>query len=105
MTARGESDSLLEWLQEWYARQCDGDWEHQYGVTIDTLDNPGWRVKIDITDTVLAGQSLERVRVDNSETDWLFYWVENDRFEAVGDPTKLSTILEIFRLWAESIGA
>ncbi|WP_375138012.1 Imm53 family immunity protein [Streptomyces sp. CG 926] len=20
---------LLAWLQDWYAKQCDGDWEHE----------------------------------------------------------------------------
>jgi hypothetical protein len=23
----------------WYARQCDGDWAHQDGIEINTLDN------------------------------------------------------------------
>jgi hypothetical protein len=32
----------LTWLQAWYAEQCDGDWEHQFGVSVETLDNPGW---------------------------------------------------------------
>jgi hypothetical protein len=34
-------DDLLRWLQDWHAGQCDGDWEHSYGVDIGTLDNPG----------------------------------------------------------------
>ncbi|UCH44768.1 MAG: hypothetical protein JSV11_10785 [Nitrospiraceae bacterium] len=36
-------------LNRWYINQCNGDWEHQYGIVIETLDNPGWRVKIDLT--------------------------------------------------------
>ncbi|WP_239135544.1 Imm53 family immunity protein, partial [Actinoplanes derwentensis] len=31
-----EPDALT-WLQGWYATQCDGDWEHEYGVSIETL--------------------------------------------------------------------
>jgi hypothetical protein len=38
MVSMGE---ILPWLQGWYATQCDGDWEHEYGVSIETLDNPG----------------------------------------------------------------
>ena len=30
---------LLIWLQNWNQNHCDGDWEHLYGVKIDTLDN------------------------------------------------------------------
>jgi len=43
-------DTLSE-LQKWYEAECDGNWEHHYGVKIDTLDNPGWLVTIDLTDT------------------------------------------------------
>lgn len=24
----------LKWLQEWYIQNCDGDWEHCYGIEI-----------------------------------------------------------------------
>jgi len=44
---------LIEQIQAWYAAQCNGDWEHQYGISIDTLDNPGWCVTIDLTRTSL----------------------------------------------------
>nr|TKK07812.1 hypothetical protein SrhCFBP13529_11555 [Stenotrophomonas rhizophila] len=43
----------LDRLQKWYADQCDGDWEHSFGIRIDTLDNPGWTVSVDLTDTAL----------------------------------------------------
>ncbi|MET9563851.1 Imm53 family immunity protein [Streptomyces tauricus] len=33
-------------MQNWYAQQCDGDWEHEWGVEIAMLDNPGWNVSI-----------------------------------------------------------
>ena len=35
----------LEALAAWYSGNCNGTWEHQYGVEISTLDNPGWQVK------------------------------------------------------------
>lgn len=98
---RMDGDSLLAWLQDWYERQCDGDWEHQYGVSIETLDNPGWGVKIDLRGTALDGQSLEWTRHDGSETNWFQYGVRNERFEAFGDPQKLHTILRVFRDWVE----
>jgi hypothetical protein len=41
----------LERLQRWYLGECNGDWEHSYGVRIDTLDNPGWIVTIDLHET------------------------------------------------------
>jgi hypothetical protein len=32
----------LAWLMQWYLAQCNQDWEHEFGITIATLDNPGW---------------------------------------------------------------
>jgi len=42
---------MIEWLQKWYADHCDGDWEHEYGIVIETLDNPGWSIVIDLKNT------------------------------------------------------
>jgi hypothetical protein len=53
-------DAPLELVQRWYAAHCDGEWEHQYGIKIETLDNPGWRVTIDLTNTELQEFPLER---------------------------------------------
>ena len=33
--------SILKWLEEWYNGNCDGDWQHEYGIKIETVDNPG----------------------------------------------------------------
>ncbi|RRJ95187.1 hypothetical protein Ga0100231_013590 [Opitutaceae bacterium TAV4] len=43
--------SALQRLSEWYASQCDGDWEHSYGFKISTLDNPGVAIEIDLFGT------------------------------------------------------
>jgi hypothetical protein len=45
--------SSLDFLQRWYAEQCDGKWEHSYGVRIETLDNPGWQITVDLNGTGL----------------------------------------------------
>jgi hypothetical protein len=33
--------AALEFIVAWFARHCDGDWEHDLGIRIATLDNPG----------------------------------------------------------------
>ena len=48
------SDENLSWLMQWYLAECNDDWEHSYGVKIDTLDNPGWTLKIDLRETDLG---------------------------------------------------
>lgn len=47
------AEHVLNWLQAWYADQCNEDWEHEWGVKIETLDNPGWSVSIDLEETDL----------------------------------------------------
>jgi hypothetical protein len=64
----------IRFLQVWYEAQCDGNWEHQFGVDIGTLDNPGWRVKISLEDTELEGSSFDRIQVERTETDWYHCW-------------------------------
>jgi len=87
--------TLLTRLQNWYLTNCDGDWEHSYGISINTLDNPGWTVKIDLTDTCLQDTEYEK-EVDNGDFDWLFVKVNEKTFKASGDPSKLTIILSIF---------
>jgi Immunity protein 53 len=59
----------LTWLQAWYAARCDGDWEHGYGVAIQTLDNPGWSLRINLEGTMLEGRSLDGREVHRSQHD------------------------------------
>jgi len=90
----------FEFVQEWYRAQCNGFWEHQYGVTIETLDNPGWMVTIDLAETTLEGRSMEPVKSERSEKDWVICTVEHNKFAGSGDPAKLAVVLEVFRKWA-----
>ena len=96
-----KSDNALQWLQEWYLAQCDGDWEHEFGVTIETLDNPGWRVTVSLQGTALEEVPFERVESNRSEHDWVRCWVDEQQFEAACGPRNLQEALEIFRKWAE----
>ena len=97
--------AALEFLENWYRSQCDGYWEHSNGVTIETLDTPGWLVTIDLGETPLEGRAMGPVRQQDSDRDWLICTVEQNRFCGQGDATKMDAILETFRLWATSDSA
>jgi len=47
--------SSLTWLQGCYMSNCNGDWEHLYGVRIETLDNPGWTLRVELAGTLSTG--------------------------------------------------
>lgn len=92
---------MLKWLENWYSEQCDGDWEHCYGVKIDTLDNPGWRLHIDIAETSLAEKEFAEYNHDNGDDDWSVCCVKNDAYDACGDPSKLEDLIRVFKEWTE----
>jgi len=87
---------LIEQIQAWYAAQCNGDWEHQYGVSIETLDNPGWSVIVDLFGTNLEDIRFQAYQEDKGEDDWIFCEVNGSKFIGRGSPGKLQPILEIF---------
>lgn len=91
-------------MARWYESQCDGGWEHDFGVTIESQDNPGWGVKIDLAGTECEGHTFARVEhnIANREddTDWWECWTEDNVFHGFGGPCHLRTLLEAFRDWA-----
>ena len=97
----------LEGLQRWYESQCDGDWEHTYGIHIGTLDNPGWEVEIDLTDTDLETRSFTPVREDLESSDWIHCRVDDRQFRGYGGVASLERILRTFLDWAQqtSVGS
>ncbi|MEU9110998.1 immunity 53 family protein [Streptomyces sp. NPDC048483] len=95
-----EAEHVLDWLQGWYAAQCDEDWEHEWGVMIETLDNPGWSVRIDLEGTDLDGQEYPRQDRKRSEHDWVTVWTSDKTFHAACGPGNLTEALTLFRSWA-----
>jgi len=96
------SNDDIFWLQKWYQSQCDGDWEHEYGITIETVDNPGWYVTVDLENTCLENSIFEEVKEDRDDLNWLFCLKRGNKFEASCGPCNLNKIFQIFRRWAES---
>lgn len=98
-------------LQAWYSAQCNGEWEHSSGITIQSCDNPGWRVKINLMGTSLQLHEFTEIAegVDAQrfalEPQWLSCHIENGIWHGAGDETKLGHILEMFLAWAEDHGS
>ena len=100
-TAEGyKSVDNLSALQQWYLEQCNGDWEHEFGVDIETLDNPGWSLSIDLIDTALENKSFTEVSESASEADWICCKVEKRRFKGRCGPKNLERMISIFLQWA-----
>ena len=96
------NDADFVWIQEWYQTQCDGYWEHAHGIIIETVDNPGWYVTIDLTETYLEDANFDKIEEDKNDLDWFFCLKKDSKFEASCAPCKLNTVFKIFRKWAEN---
>ena len=90
-----KEEKALLILQNWFANNCNGDWEHEYGVKIETIDNPGWCVKIELAGTPLEDFVFFKNEDKNSfYNQWFDIKVENKIYIAFG--SDLSELVNIF---------
>ncbi len=96
-------NSIIRKLELWYQAKCNGDWEHSYGIQIETLDNPGWCLKIDLEDTSLLNAEFTGKKYQNTdEGDWIDCKKEGSKYVAFGGPCKLEELIAVFLDWADS---
>ena len=96
------AEDNLNWLTDWYASHCDGEWEHGYGVNIKTLDNPGWRLTIDLRGTELENVPFDEVRHNyDDDISWWTCFLRDKAFHAACGARDLASVIGVFRTWAE----
>ena len=62
----------IERLERWFRNRCDGDWEHQGGITIETFDNPAWNIKVDFFDLEHKfDESISSRNIERSDSDFI----------------------------------
>ena len=91
--------NYLNMMENWFADQCNGVWEKKFSIKIDTIDNPGWSLRIDLDETSLKNEKFEEVRKDINENKWILCWVEKYQFQGGGGPLNLLDIFAIFFAW------
>ena len=87
-------------LCDWYQVQCVNEWQEEYGVSISTLDNPGWSLKIDILKTNLIDKGFVEIKREVSESDWFVARKNGAVFEAFGGTANLDQMIGVFLDWA-----
>ena len=100
-------DNIVDWLQNWTISQIDGDWEHEQGISIGMLDNPGWILKADISnygDFLKASKPWGR----DNDKDWIDFEINIIAktyvyIEIFGDINKLNKILYSFKAIIEEL--
>lgn len=91
-----QSSDLIRLLESWYTTECNGDWEHTYGITIETLDNPGWLLKVDLNETTWSELRLPIEIDQRSEDDWIQTEVKDSKFLGCGGPGNLNELIARF---------
>ncbi|GAA0893036.1 hypothetical protein GCM10009122_27150 [Fulvivirga kasyanovii] len=88
---------IIERIQNWYKLNCNGDWEHSYGYSISTLDNPGWSVAIDLAETPLEALGYKRDYQNvEKEHDWFSIEALDNSLKIYCGPDNLRQAFEIF---------
>ncbi|WP_406493161.1 immunity 53 family protein [Streptomyces sp. NBC_01604] len=95
----------MRFVQAWYAANCDGEWEHEFGIRMATTDNPGWHIEIDVSETELEGVLVERVRHELPDGEWMISWSDGAVFHAACSPLALCYVDELFMTLAQDSGA
>ena len=99
--------SIIQWLQDWTKSQIDGDWEHELGVSISMLDNPGWILRADISNYGDFLKETKPLGRDN-DVDWIDFEIRVIAktyvyIEIFGDISKLNKILYSFKAIIEEL--
>ncbi|MGV9294018.1 immunity 53 family protein [Amycolatopsis sp. NPDC003676] len=94
----------FQFLLDWYAEQCDEEWEHEFGVELSTLDNPGWSIEIDLVDTDLAGRLMDRFDFEGDAGRWAQCRSDGRKFHGACDPSSLELVLIQFENFADQPG-
>jgi len=96
------SDDIFNWLENWFEQHCDGQWEYENSIVIETTEKPGWMVMIDVANTRASRKNFLPIQEERNHRDWIFCAVADDIFEATCGVHNLREVLGVFRNWIES---
>jgi hypothetical protein len=92
-------EDILEWLQYWYKEHYSPEWERSFGISITTLDNPGWHLRINLKGTKFQGLSFQTLRNLSDQRNWHYCSLIDESFDAACGPKNLIEVIRIFQEW------
>lgn len=95
-------NNFLKWLDSWYKSNCDGDWEHYYGIKIVTVDNPGWSLTIDLKNSNADLSEINWRLIEFTSVAWVGFEIMDDVFRCSSIPNNLELLIFIFKTLVEN---
>jgi hypothetical protein len=95
MLASTDKDDPLSRLQKWFSSNCDGDWEHDTGFSIDVLDNPGWSIELRLETLGLRIDDRKELN-QRSEQDWVAITIQSGLLGVYCGPLNLGEAIDVF---------
>lgn len=92
--------NLLPWIQSYYIQNYLKS--NDKVIDIYTVDNPGWRIKINLCGIGYETKTFKELSIDNGDDDWVFIKLKDDIFDGAGDKNKLFFMLSFFRDWCQN---
>lgn len=89
----------IETIASWYKKNVRQDEPNTLIINIESLDNPGWWVTINLKGTDFEKETFSKIENEKTQNDWIKLFVRTSKFEGFGDPFKLDTILKCFGTW------
>ena len=65
-------------------------------MSIETIDNPGWHIEVDLTETHWAAHGIAFAREERSESDWIQSEVRSGKFIGSGGVGNLEELIYRF---------
>lgn len=89
------ADDLFTRLDAWYAEQCDGEWEHEFGIKIQTLDNPGWLIQVDLSGTGSEGATLPANLDEDESGTWVHSSADGTELRVACSPRAMEKAMRV----------
>ena len=85
---------MIEGLLRWYAARCDGAWEHRYGFTIESCDNPGLQVTVDIATEPALRPEADRPLTQEGDDPGVSMMIRDRKLVAFAAPGRERQMLD-----------
>ena len=92
--------SVITQLTKWMQQASENAIKKLPRISVYTLDNPGWRIVVDLDESSVKQKSFSNFKLETSDDDWIVCKKEGSQIKGYCGPKNLIELLDIFLNWA-----